>query len=143
MSPVDARDSGQVVVIVAVSMLGLLAVTALVIDGGLLFATKRNLQSLSDGAARAGAMSLDEQALRQGRNQLVIDPAGAETAASSYLASVGFLGKSNVSANPSVIEVRLAQVHNTVLLEIVGVKDFEMRASSVARPAVGTATEGG
>lgn len=143
MSPVDARDSGQVVVIVAVSMLGLLAVTALVIDGGLLFATKRNLQSLSDGAARAGAMSLDEQALREGRDQLVINPAGAETAASSYLASVGFRGKSNVSANPSVIEVRLAQVHETVLLGIVGIKDFEMRASSVARPAVGTATEGG
>lgn len=142
MSPVDARDSGQVVVIVAVSMLGLLAVTALVIDGGLLFATKRNLQSLSDGAARAGAMSLDEQALREGRDQLVIDPAGAETAASSYLATVGFRGKSNVSANPSVIEVGLAQVHETVLLGIVGIKDFEMRASSVARPAVGATAEG-
>lgn len=136
------RDSGQVVIIVAVSMVGLLAITALVIDGGLLFATRRNLQSLSDAAARAGAMSLDEQALREGRDELMIDPAGAEAAASSYLETIGFHGKSEVSATPSVVRIRLEEEHASVLLGIVGIQDVQMRASSVARPAVGKTREG-
>ena len=138
----NSRDSGQVTVIVTVSMLGLLAIAALVIDGGLLFATKRNLQSLSDAAARAGAMRLDEQALREGQDQLMIDPGEAEAAASSYLETAGFHGEFNVSANPSTIRVRLEEEHSSVLVGIVGIDRFEMRAASVARPAVGTTREG-
>ena len=142
MSARNDRDSGQVTVIVTVSMLGLLAITALVIDGGLLFATKRNLQSLSDAAARAGAMRLDEQALREGQDQLMIHPGEAEAAASSYLDTAGFHGEFNVSANPSTIRVGLEEEHASILLGIVGIERFEMRASSVARPAVGTTREG-
>jgi hypothetical protein len=142
MSARNDLDSGQVTVIVTVSMLGLLAITALVIDGGLLFATKRNLQSLSDAAARAGAMRLDEQALREGQDQLMIHPGEAEAAASSYLDTAGFHGEFNVTANPSTIRVRLKEEHASILLGIVGIERFEMRAASVARPAVGTTREG-
>ncbi len=142
MSASNDRDSGQVTVIVTVSMLGLLAITALVIDGGLLFATKRNLQSLSDAAARAGAMTLDEQALREGQDQLMIDPGEAEAAASSYLDTAGFHGEFNVSANTSTIRVLLKEEHSSILLGIVGIEHFEMRAASVARPVVGTTREG-
>ena len=59
------RESGAVVPLVAVMLLGLLAMAALVIDGGLLFAERRDLQGMADGAARAGAMAIDEELLRE------------------------------------------------------------------------------
>ena len=47
-------ERGVVAPLVAVMLIGLLGIAALVIDGGVLFAARRDLQGLADGAARAG-----------------------------------------------------------------------------------------
>ena len=59
-------------------LLGLLAVAALVIDGGLLFAERRDLQGMADGAARAGAMAIDEELLRDD-GAVRLDPSAAQS----------------------------------------------------------------
>ncbi|WP_102027449.1 pilus assembly protein TadG-related protein [Salirhabdus sp. Marseille-P4669] len=52
------RDDGSVMVLVAFIMVGLLALMALVIDGGSLYLEKNRLQKIADAAALAGAQDL-------------------------------------------------------------------------------------
>ena len=51
----DSRESGQATVMVALAMVGILGFTSLAIDVGMLFHTKRTLQTAADAAAVAGA----------------------------------------------------------------------------------------
>lgn len=54
------REGGQIIVIVAVAMIVLVAMTGLVIDGGALFAQQRAAQNGADGSATAGALVIAE-----------------------------------------------------------------------------------
>ena len=54
-------DRGQVLVIVALSIVVLIAVVGLVIDGGLAWGRQRNIQNVADATAKAGAMVLAER----------------------------------------------------------------------------------
>ena len=50
-----SKEKGQIVVILAVALVGLLAITALAIDGSLVYNDRRLDQSTADSAALAGA----------------------------------------------------------------------------------------
>jgi Flp pilus assembly protein TadG len=64
------------------------SLAGLAIDGGALLTSRRELQSLADGAARAGATQLDQQRLRaSGGVDVQLDPTLAPGAASTYLAA--------------------------------------------------------
>jgi Flp pilus assembly protein TadG len=54
----ERREHGQVLVIFAIALIGLLAVTGLVIDGGNAFTQQRMAQNSVDSAAEAGAVIL-------------------------------------------------------------------------------------
>lgn len=137
-------DSGQVAPLVAVCMLGLLAVAGLVIDGGVLFSARRDLQSVADGAARSGAMAVDEQTLRDsGGNRIYLDPGKAELAVTDYLNLVGFAGTAETTASIESVRVTLHENHRTVLLSMMGIRTIETRASSAAGPRSGIAGPGG
>ena len=136
------QELGQVALIVAVAMVGLLGVTALVVDGGLLFAARRNLQSVADGSARAGAMSLDENGLRESGGRLELDSSEAQQAATAYLNNSGFSGVADVSVDPLSVQVSLSEERPTLLLGLAGIRTLRTEASSVARPAIGTVREG-
>jgi uncharacterized membrane protein len=129
-------ESGAVAPLVAVMLLGLLAVAALVVDGGVLFAARRDLQGLADGAARAGAMAVDIETLRE-TEEVRLDPEEAEAAASAYLRAAGFGGGSSVSADILSVTVHLSDARSTVMMGLVGVKSVQVNARSVARPRTG------
>src|SRR5439155_24331327 len=62
------------------------SIAGLAIDGGVLLASRRQLQSVADGAARAGATRLDLERLRaSGGADIQLDAALALEAASTYL----------------------------------------------------------
>ena len=54
-SPIHER--GQILVIVALLMVGLVAITGLAIDGSMVFADRRQAQNATDSAALAGAFA--------------------------------------------------------------------------------------
>jgi hypothetical protein len=54
-------QSGQIVVMVAGAMLLIIAFAALVVDVGLLYGTRRNMQTAADAAAIAGSNALKQQ----------------------------------------------------------------------------------
>ena len=133
------RDqAGGAAPLVAVMMLGLLAVAALVVDGGVLFAARRDLQGLADGAARAGAMAVDVQTLRE-TEEVRIQPDDAEAAASAYLHAAGFGGTQSVSADILSVTVHLSDARPTVMMGLLGIDSVHVEARSVARPRTGIA----
>jgi uncharacterized membrane protein len=129
-------ESGAVAPLVAVMLLGLLAVAALVVDGGVLFAARRDLQGLADGAARAGAMAVDVETLRE-TEEVRLDPEEAEATASAYLQAAEFGGGSSVSADILSVTVHLSDARSTVMMGLLGVDSVQVEARSVARPRTG------
>jgi Flp pilus assembly protein TadG len=130
------KESGAVVPLTAVMLLGLLAVAALVVDGGVLFAERRDLQGLADGAARSGAMAVDEELLRE-TGAVRLDPAAARTAAGRYLVAGGFQGEVQIDADALSVTVDLEESQPTLMMGLLGVRAVSVTANAVARPRVG------
>ena len=129
-------ESGAVLPLTAVMLLGLLAVAALVVDGGVLFAARRDLQGLADGAARAGAMAIDQGVLRE-TGAVRLDPEAARAAAERYLAAGGFEGDVRIDADMLVVTVDLEEIRPTLMMGLLGVRTVTVAAHAVARPRVG------
>jgi len=123
-------------------LLGLLALAALVIDGGLLFAERRDLQGLADGAARAGAMAVDEDVLRE-TGAVRLDPAAAQAAAERYLETTGVEGSVQIDADTLSVTVDLHERRPTLMMGLLGVQTVDVAAHVVARPRVGIEEAGG
>ncbi len=132
-----SRDErGAVAPLVAVVLIGLLGVTALVVDGGVLFAARRDLQGLADSAARAGAMAVDLTSLRSA-DHVILDTTEADQAARAYLRTAGFDGSVTVRADTLAVAVDLIQDRPTVLMGLVGIRTVRTEAHAVARPRAG------
>jgi uncharacterized membrane protein len=123
-------------------LLGLLALAALVIDGGLLFVERRDLQGLADGAARAGAMAVDEDVLRE-TGAVRLDPAAAQAAAERYLETTGVDGTVQIDADTLSVTVDLQEKRPTLMMGLLGVRTVDVAAHAVARPRVGIEEAGG
>ena len=132
----SSKESGAVVPLTAMMLLGLVAVAALVVDGGVLFAERRDLQGLADGAARAGAMALDEELLRE-TGDVRLDPAAARTAAVRYLAAGGFQGEVQIDADTLSVTVDLEESRPTLMMGLLAVRAVSVAAHALARPRVG------
>ena len=141
-SSMPRGEHGAVAPLVAMMLLGLLALAALVIDGGLLFAERRDLQGLADGAARAGAMAVDEDVLRE-TGAVRLDPAAAQAAAERYLATTGVEGTVRIDADTLSVTVDLQERRPTLMMGLLGVRTVDVAAHAVARPRVGIEEAGG
>jgi len=134
-------ESGQVLPMVTVMALGLLAMVGLVLDAGLMFAARRDLQATADAASRAGAAVIDEDAYRaSGGRSAVLDPEGAEAAALDRLEDVDLVA---LQASPEVVVVRVARTQPLLLLRLIGVGPVRVEADSTARPRTGILAPGG
>lgn len=132
-------EDGQVLVLVAVFLMGLLAVAGLVADGGLVLAQRRDLQNAADSAAAAAAMRLDEAAYRASSGSVVVlDQNAAYTTAIEHL-----LGEDGVQYAVDVtgtsVEIELARSAQTAFLRVLGIDGVAINAHAVAEPRSGIA----
>ncbi|MGI8519340.1 MAG: Tad domain-containing protein [Actinomycetota bacterium] len=128
-------ESGQVMPMVTVMSLGLLVMVGLVIDAGVMFAARRDLQATADSAARAGASVIDEDAYRASDGQdSVLDPTGAELATHRRLHDVEVV---KLSASPQAVFVRVARPQPLLILGFLGFSEIRVEADSTARPRTG------
>jgi hypothetical protein len=78
-------ESGQVLVLLALWMVGLVAILALVLDGGRIYMERRHMQNAADAGAVAGTRTLaiggTNNAARAAASQYAITYNGAQTAA--------------------------------------------------------------
>src|ERR1700736_721801 len=106
------RLAAQALVWLALALPLFVSVAGLAIDGGILLASRRQLQSVADGAARAGATRLDEDRLRSsGGADIQLDPTLARGEAWSYL-DARLTREVQWQAAPSVhVDVAARRVH--------------------------------
>lgn len=100
MTPILRRQRGAIAIMVAVSMLVLLAVVGLAIDGGLAYLVKARLNAAVDSAALAGA-----RAVPNGNTQAE-QVASARTAAADFFAA-------NIPANYLLSSPRITSTNVT------------------------------
>lgn len=134
-------ESGQILPMVTVMSLGLLAMVGLVIDAGVLFAARRDLQAEVDAAARAGAGVLDESVYRQtGGRKAVLDPTGAERTTRERLTEVEI---TDLRASSEAVFVGAARPQPLLILGFLGLDSIRVEAHSTARPRTGILAPGG
>ena len=137
-----SRQRGAALVWVAVMMPFFLSIAGLAIDSGTMFKERRDMQALADGAARAGAMQIDQTAYRASSGgNVVLDPSAARAAATAYLAGEPDGVTARVNAGPQQVEVQLSRKVPTAFLRIVHIDSAEVGATAVAVPRHGIATE--
>ena len=84
-------EAGSITGLLIGSVLLLAAFVGLAVDGTRLFIARRDLQTLADSAALAGASSIDESRYRtSGGLEVVIDPAAARFAAAGVVSTSGW-----------------------------------------------------
>src|SRR5437763_12744173 len=95
------RSAAQALVFLTLALPMFISVAGLAIDGALLLSSRRELQSVADGAARAGATRLDMERLRvSGGSDVELDPVLATTAAHGYLQDADAQLKMGLQAAP-------------------------------------------
>ena len=133
-------DSGQVLVLTALSMILLLGFVALATDVGVLFRLKRNLQTAADAAATAGALYAS-----YGQS--------AESAAHAAASENGMTdGADGVVVTPHVppvygpaqgqagfVEAIVTKPSNTIFMSLFGSTSVTVAARAVAGPVAGLA----
>ena len=93
-----------------------LSMVGLALDGGLLLMGQRQLQSIADGAARAGATRLDLERLRSsGGADVQLDQLAAQTVALTYIEDVLQGHTSSVNDVTAHVGVTSRQVQVTLL----------------------------
>ena len=130
-----AGQDGAISIFVVVVTIALVAVAALVLDGGRLLAARRQAQDIAANAARAGAQAVDEHRLRAGR--MVLDPVAGNDAVARYLARTPATGTSTVSGDTVTVEVRLT---TSRLLPLPGLGSHTVTATQRARAVQGVTT---
>jgi Flp pilus assembly protein TadG len=134
------KQSGQAAAWVSVMLPLFLAVIGLAIDGGIVFAHRRELQNVADSAARAGATQIDVSAFRAGRGDtVVLDAGAARQTAGEYLASRGSGLRGEVTADSRQVVVRVEQDVPTSFLSLVGIGTVRITATAPAEARVGIA----
>ncbi|MDO8972299.1 MAG: pilus assembly protein TadG-related protein, partial [Saprospiraceae bacterium] len=78
------NEKGQILVLLAVGLVGLLAFVALAIDGGMIYFDRRSAQNAADAAALAGAYVLARDPLAQGLPTVIADAAKNRAESNNY-----------------------------------------------------------
>lgn len=129
-------------VLVAILMVGLVAVVGLVTDGGMVFTQRRDLQNVADAAAAAGASQIDEDTYRGSAGEtVVLDENAAYGAATRYLDDEGGLDYS-VTVGPSRVDVSVSRQATTGFLRVLGIDGVEIDATATAQPRHGIESAG-
>jgi uncharacterized membrane protein len=123
---------------VAVMLPLFLSIVGLAIDAGSVFAARRELQNVADGAARAGAMQIDIEAYRQSSGEnLVLDQTKARQVAAEYVANEPVQVTATIEADGNGVFVEARREVPTSFLQLVGVTAVEISATAPAQPRYG------
>ena len=129
----DRRDDRGVVATYVALLAGpLLLVTGLVVDGGGKISTYIEASNLASGAARAGAQAVDQDALYQ-TGEVVLLEDEAEERATGYLLAAGGVEDFSVDVNAAgdTVTVSVTLVHDPKMLPT-GAQAITAEASATA-----------
>lgn len=128
-----SRDDGNMSLFFAIGLVALLLVAGLVLDGGAQLRATQRAQGLAEEAARAGAQSVDVDALMRGQTTR-LDSSLARSTAQSYLTAAGATG--TVSAGTETVTVDVTLSTPTLFLSLIGISSLSGSGSATARLAL-------
>jgi hypothetical protein len=146
------RSAAQALMWMTVALPMFISLAGLAIDGGVLLTARRELQSLADGAARAGATQLDLGRLRaSGGVDVALDQSLATDVADAYLRdslihrTSDWLGatSTHVEVGGRRIHVLLTAPVHTAFLRIVHIDELSVSADAFADVQYGIHDGGG
>ena len=117
-----------------------LAFAGLAIDGARLFTARRDLQSVADSAALAGASAIDEGHFRAtAGSEIRLDAGSARAAADRVLQASGLPPGTQVDVivEPARVTVHLRRPVEMTFLRIAGMRAQDIGASASASPQTG------
>lgn len=123
-------EQGTATAFVVGMAITLLAVAGLVVDGGNALNARMKLADDTEQAARAGAQQIDEVALRT-TGDVRLDEAAARTAAGQFISRFGY-SRAGVDVDVDEVTVGATDTVDTVLLSLIGVGSFNIRAEATA-----------
>lgn len=126
---------GQALVWVAVMLPVFLAIVGLALDGGAVFAARRQTQNIADAAARAGAQQIDITRYRA-TGEIVLDRPMARYVARQYVEGLGGLD-ATVEAGDRQVIVRVRRDVPLSFLKLVGLSSTSIGATAAAEPFYG------
>jgi len=137
---VPRRSLAQALVWFTVALPLFVAIAGLAIDGGVLLTSRRELQSVADGAARAGATRLDLDRLRSsGGGEVQLDSGAAREATWAYMRDHLADALDWQAAPTAIVEVAPRRVHvaiqgtlRTAFLRVLHVDSVPVQASAFA-----------
>jgi hypothetical protein len=133
MSTAVRAEDGQAAIVLVMALVVILAVAGLVIDGAAVVTGKIGLQAEADAAARRGSEAVDAAAF-EATGAGVLDPAAAEVAARSYVATTCPTCSVSVVATTGGVTVSLHRPQPAWFLRPLGVGSVSVAASSNASP---------
>lgn len=125
------EEKGAVIIIVALLMVVFLGITALVVDGGMLYVEKQKLQDITDAAALAGAQELPtatDKATAQANQAITLNEANPN------------LFNINFNENKHVIKVRAEKSVELVFAKALGFD--QAKVGAVSKVEIGTLVSG-
>lgn len=137
--PADLSDRGSVTAWLLGTVIALLVLAGLVLDGGAALAARGRAADTAAQAARAGADALDQASLRSATPAgFTANPAAARDAADRVLSAAGVSGQVQVAGSSVTVTARAAEP--AVILSIVGIDEVGGQASATALSLHGTTT---
>lgn len=137
--PTDDPDRGSVTPWLLGTVVALLVLTGLVIDGGTALAARGRAADAAAQAARAGADALDQSSLRSASpSGFTANPAQARAAAARVLAVAGLTGDVQISGAQVTVTARASE--RTTVLTLIGIEEVGGEASATALPLHGMNT---
>jgi hypothetical protein len=124
-----AGDRGSVTGYTVIVTIAAVVFAGLVLDAGMAVATKVQVISTAQSAARAGARDLDLAHLRA-TGTIRVDPAAAQTSAQDWLQRSGWGGTVTVTGNQ--VTVTVTGTADTQLLGMVGIATIPVGATATA-----------
>ena len=132
MTPNRPHERGQMLALFAICLVAIIAVTGLVIDGGLTMVQRRDQQNVADAAAMAGAYNFANTA----SNAAAIGQAQANAAANGYVN-----GTDNVVVTATVttsngityVTATVTKPHRNFFSGIVGFGSWDVSATATAQ----------
>lgn len=115
-------EAGSVTVFAAITVLGILILCGLVVDGGAKLRAVQHADRVATEAARAAGQAADVAALAGGEAR--VDRQDAVDAATAFLAAAGATGTATVSSNGTSVEVTVTATAPTVFLGLIGIPAF-------------------
>lgn len=137
----EDSDRGSIGLLLALLMVGLMAMAGLVVDGGAALAARGRAADVAQQAARAGADALLPRSLRTSTpDRLQVDPTAARFAAQQVLDAGEVTGQVTIAGDTVTVHAHVRR--RTALLSAVGINDVTGSASATATVLFGGTSEG-